>query len=1142
MNLIKKTVVFLMLLSVAFLQAAAQGQVTSIRNTPTQKRHLTSGNGFSISGNEQAQMSDQIRVVDDWINIGNNSSPWGSYNYPVDFYMNTSVTQSIYTAEEMDHGSCLIEQVKYIYKTVSTNYPNVIDTESFKVWICNTDQSSLSADAGYWIPLEEFTLVYEGGLVLNGGEDQEMLFELTQPFVYNEANICIMVEHVFSTNTFENHFNFEASTLAEGDVRARLYVSYDTPFDFELPTTDPGQTGMTLGQLADVKLGISTAAEGSLSGTVTNPASSPVANTHVTIQGTDLQTFSNAQGEYEFSYVIPGNYTVDYSAFGYVSASMNVDIAGSTTQNVTLQYLPVATVEGNVMDNDNNPVAGASIQITGYATYNGTSDATGHFAIPGVYYDNNYVVAVSKNGYDTKFINQIVNSATVSMGDILLTDILDSPSKVEAVKNDPDAEISWLSPLDRTVFRRDGDNMVSQFGHNYAGEVAVFGQVWREPAKLYQMSWFLNEVDYPHETVNIYVFALNAEGNPTNTILYEQANVPNVDLEWTAFTFPDTITVENGFFIALSHSLRLEIGIDGGTDPKYPFTYGVNWVSENYGSNEFMLMEDLGLGPIPGNLMIRAEGYNLNTGKSLQSPEGSPDRSLNTFNISRLKEGQEQSPELWTLLAEDLTEATYTDVNFSTVEAGWYKYAVKAVYSGDNSSIAAFSNRIESQLSTQVTFNITTNTPTNESMGAVIKLINNSGIYVYTQTVESENGVVVFPDVFKGTYYISIKHDNFDEYIASNVDFTTEPTYIMNCELIEILLKPYNLEIDLHSDLSAEFKWNHTSDILEDFESCGDFAIEPIGVVDWKYNDVDQKNTIGISNFTYLNENSPHAFMIFNPSQTSPPIDLIANPTIAPHSGDKYLASFGVTHGSNDDYFISPTLNFGTDFNFRFWAKSFDDTPAPNKIMVGFSTTGFQPADFTWITVTPLELPYDRWSRYDYELTADVKYVTIRNVSDGGTILMIDDVEIYATESARELVNYQVYLNDNLMGETTGDTFNFESSDIITGNFNIAGVKAIYSSGESEMSTIEFLAIYTNTSQEMLQAEMKVYPNPSNGSFTIEVDGDYEVTILNTLGAQVYNKTISQKEKIMVKDLNPGMYIISAKSDQKAAYKKIIVK
>ncbi|MBZ0243657.1 MAG: T9SS type A sorting domain-containing protein, partial [Bacteroidales bacterium] len=633
----------------------------------------------------------------------------------------------------------------------------------------------------------------------------------------------------------------------------------------------------------------------------------------------------------------------------------------------------------------------------------------------------------------------------------------------------------------------------------------------------------------------------NAQGNPTNTILFEQANVPNVDLEWSTFIFPEPITVDDGFYIAISHPERLEIGIDAGTDPEYPFEHTVNWVSEDYGSNVFMLMEDLGLGDIPGNLMIRAEGYNTATGQKLQSAVAAPSRSLNTYTISRLEEGQEDTPELWTMLADDLTTTSYTDDDFSTVDPGWYKYAVNAVYSGEISSEAAFSNRIENQLSTQVTFNVTTNTPNNESLGAHILLSSNSGNYVYTQNVESEDGVVVFNGVFKNTYYVKITHEGFEDLVMSNVDFTTEATYEVDVELIEALAQPFNLEIHVNDDLSSVFRWNHTSPIVEDFESCIDFEIAPNGVVEWNYIDVDKKNTIGIENFTYLNENEPASFMTFTPSQTEPPIDVELNPGIAPHSGNKFLASFGVNSGSNDDYFISPKLNFGQEFTFSFFAKSFSNIPSLNKIMIGYSTTGFLPSDFIWITETAIAPAMDRWTRYDYDIPAEATYVTIRNVSDGGYILMVDDVEISVGASARELVNYQVYLNDNLMGETTEYTFNFSADDIIFNETNVAGVKAVYSSGESEMSTIEFLGVYTDTPEHQAQANMTVYPNPSNGSFTIELDGEYEVSILNSLGVTVYSKIISEQGRIVLEDLKPGMYIISAKSDQKAAFSRIIV-
>lgn len=1141
MKFLTKPFSVLILLAVIIFQPGVQAQVTSISNHSA-KSSVGDLSGFSIPGRIMDESVTTSRDVTEWINIGTNSSPWGSYNYPVDMFWNTSLSQTIYTAAEINHESCSVEQLVYTYKTLTTNYPNIVDTEHFRFWIANTDQSSLSEEAGFWMPLEDFTLVYEGIIVFTSGVDQEMLIELDQPFVYNGSNICIMAERVLSENSFMNHFNFQASSRDENDLRSRLYGSYDTPFDFTLPTNDPGQTGMDLPQMADVKLGINTVNEGSLSGIITNTDANPVANTLVKILGTDLETYSNVSGHYEFSYVMPETYTVTYSAFGYVIASQSIEVDGATTQDVVLQHLPEATVEGTVLDNDNNPIAGATIQISGYDSYTATSDANGLFSIPEVYYDDSYVVAVSKAGYDTEIINLEVGNAVVTMDDIHLTDKLESPSKVVAVKNDLEADITWLSPYERTVYRRDGGDLVLQIGHNYAGEVAVFGQVFREPAKLYQMSWYLDSINEPHDYVNVFVFALNEAGNPTNTVLYEQANIPNKDLQWTTFTFPDTIIAPTGFYMALSSPIRLELGIDSGLDPDYPHQDNVNWVSEDYGSNEFLLLEELGLGFIPGNLMIRAEGYNINTGRSLNAPVAPPARSLNTFTIHRLEEGQQQMPAQWVLLGENLTETSFTDELLPDAEAGYYRYAVTGVYSAGHLSPAAFSNVIENKLTAEVTFNITTNTPSNESLGAVVTLMSNDGNYAYTLTVDNENGLIVFPAVFKGFYNVMITHDRFNDFAQANVDFSLEPAYTMEVELVETLSQPFNLEINMHNDLSAQFRWNHTMDIYEDFEECADFEIEPLGVVNWKYNDVDKKNTIGIDNFTYPNENEPHSFMIFNPTQTNPPIDLDLNPTIAPHSGDKYLASFGVTHGSNDDYFISPELNFGQEFVFRFWAKSFSDVPSMNKIMVGYSNTGFQPEDFTWLTTTAIELPYDRWTRYTYEVDSAAKYVAIHNVSDGGYILMIDDVELYAKQSTRALINYQVYLNGNFMGETTDYTFDFATQDIIPDEINVAGVKSVYSSGESEMSTIEFLGVYTDAPAKLLQANMNVYPNPSNGSFTIELDGEYEVSILNTLGVTLYTRNISNQGQIKLDNIKPGLYVISAKSEEKAAFKTIVVK
>jgi len=179
----------------------------------------------------------------------------------------------------------------------------------------------------------------------------------------------------------------------------------------------------------------------------------------------------------------------------------------------------------------------------------------------------------------------------------------------------------------------------------------------------------------------------------------------------------------------------------------------------------------------------------------------------------------------------------------------------------------------------------------------------------------------------------------------------------------------------------------------DDFESYADFVLD---FPPWTQFDGDGSATYGFTSYDFPNEYYTGSYIIFNPSQCTPPV-----PDAPPHSGDKYAACFNaVLPATNDDWLFTPQLSSTAFDELSFWARSYTDEYNLDRFEVGVSTTDTNPSSFTIISTSPyIEAPIT-WTEYTYDISGysgDI-YIGIHCVSYDAFFLMVDDFEVTEEE------------------------------------------------------------------------------------------------------------------------------------------------
>ena len=227
------------------------------------------------------------------ITVGDMSSGVLHRNPPFDLFDSSSVAQTIYFPNELEHTG-LITEIGYNFTRYSGSVPAVTTVQIF---MATTTQNSF----GGWIPYESFVLVYEGQFPdFPVGDDHPLRFQLHTPFPYpgGNQNLVVMTHRMHGTYWGQMQV-YQQTSQSQNRVRARTSRDVDV---------NPA-LGLTGGNMPayypNTWFTMQTTNIGSLSGVVRHDGE-PLEGVEITITGTGIKTTTNAQGQYSFSILPAG--------------------------------------------------------------------------------------------------------------------------------------------------------------------------------------------------------------------------------------------------------------------------------------------------------------------------------------------------------------------------------------------------------------------------------------------------------------------------------------------------------------------------------------------------------------------------------------------------------------------------------------------------------------------------------------------------------------------------------------------------------------------------------------------------------------------------------------------------------------------
>lgn len=266
-----------------------------------------------------------------------------------------------------------------------------------------------------------------------------------------------------------------------------------------------------------------------------------------------------------------------------------------------------------------------------------------------------------------------------------------------------------------------------------------------------------------------------------------------------------------------------------------------------------------------------------------------------------------------------------------------------------------------------------------------------------------------------------------------------------------------------HTGTTATLSWTapaaNTTTVTESFEDYEPFVIPQADVIGpWNLVDGDQSWTQGIpvrSSETgevaaYPGDTQEEAFawMVFDPTLTTPAVSTMYPGTFDAHTGKQYAIAacatdIATTATSNDDWLISPLLT-GEEQKVSFYVMS-PSTNLAESYEVLTSEATDDTADFT-VAASGTVKGTDGWKLVECNLPAGTKYFAIRYCSYDMFMMGLDDIT-YSTGDGK-LTGFNIYRDGKFIATVGAEATSYDDTEAGTATHAYT-VTALYSRGES---------------------------------------------------------------------------------------------